>query len=144
MFCPIFLSTIPPYIRPVISWVVTVRVHSASALTLLHQPSEGEHWRDGQGEQGRDRGKPCPTFQCQDSTKWVCGVSGRGEGLKVGGEVRLMVDGRSYRFWGSSESLLHKTLSRFSPTQLIFWKRGKTCKQWNNMQVQCKRKWHYR
>lgn len=42
MFCPIFLSTIPPYIRPVISWVVTVRVHCASALTLLHQPTKGE------------------------------------------------------------------------------------------------------
>lgn len=127
MFCPIFLPTIPPYIRPVISWVVTVRAHSASALTLLHQPTEGEPWRGREREQERERGKPCPTFHCQNSTKWTCGVRGRRKGLKVGGELGCVCDAsRSYHiqiFWGSFERLLYKSFQ----VQLssVFDRRGK-------------------
>lgn len=136
MFCPIFLSTIPPYIRPVISWVVTVRAHSASALTLLHQPAEGEQWGEGERKTLSYFSVPerhevsvwCEREEGGRVRKWEGEVGGRGVDAS-----------RSYhihRFWGSFESLLHKTLSRFSSTQISFWKRGKTLKQWNNMQVQ--------
>lgn len=52
MFCPIFLSTIPPYIRPVISWVVTVRAQSANTVTSA---AEGEQWREKEKGSGRGR-----------------------------------------------------------------------------------------
>lgn len=136
MFCPIFLSTIPPYIRPVISWVVTVRAHSASALSLLHQPTEGEHWREGQWER-----KTLPYFSVPDRHEvsvWCEREEGGFESRRGGGFVGFGAS-RSYhirRIWGGLKSLLHKTLTRFSST-LTFWNKGQSCKQRHDMQVHC-------
>lgn len=123
MFCPIFLSTIPPYIRPVISWVVTVRAHSASALTLLHQPTEGEQRR----ERGREGERKTLAHFLVPERHEVSVWCERDEGgSESGGRIDESRSYHIHRFWGSFESLLHKTLSRFSSTQLFFWK---TCKQ---------------
>lgn len=59
MLCPIFLSTIPPYIRPVISWVVTVRAQSANTVTSA---AEGEQWGRKKMGAGEEERKTLPYF----------------------------------------------------------------------------------
>lgn len=74
-----------------------------------------------------ERGKPCPTFQCQSGTKRACGGRAGREGPKMGGEVALLVVVGYTDSGAVLKSLLHKTLSRFSSTQ--FPKEGKlNCK----------------
>lgn len=134
MFCPIFLSTIPPYIRPVISWVVTVRAHCASALTLLHQATEGEQWREGEEEGERKTLLYFSVPERHEVSVWCEREVGGSESGRRG-VVGLMQAGVITYIDSRAESLLHKTLSRFSSKQLSLWQRGKTCKQWNNMHV---------
>lgn len=58
-----------------------MRAHSASALTLLHQPTEGKHGREGER-------KTLPYFpapEWHEVSKWS--ERERRERLKVGGEV---------------------------------------------------------
>lgn len=88
--------TIPPYIRPVISWVLTVRAHAVSALTLLHQPTDGEQWWDGD----RERGKPWSTFHCQNGTVRPCGM-------------RVRVGGRGGVGWCKQDLVHTKALEQF-------------------------------
>lgn len=98
--------------------MVTVRAHSFLALTLLHQPTEGEQWKEAE----RERGKPCPSLRCQNGTKWMCGVRGGKEGLKEewGGQELS----HTCRFGGSFERPFRKTPDRLSSTLLSFWNRG--------------------
>lgn len=137
MFCPIFLSTIPPYIRPVISWVVTVRAHSASALSLLHQPTEGELWREGLCE--REKNSALLFCARPARSERVAWERERREGPEAEEEVVLwgFDASRGYHirsFWGSLKSLLYKTLTRLSSS---FWYKGWTYKQRHNMQLCC-------
>lgn len=133
MFCPIFLPTIPAYIRPVISWVVTVRAYCASSLTLLHQPTEAT----GEGETQGER-KTLSYFSMperHEASVWREEEGGSTSGRRggVGGAwseqvIRYIVSGAAF------ESLLHKTLSRFSAStkclrdEKTHANGGKTCK----------------
>ncbi len=134
-----FFLTIPPYIRPVISWVLTVRAHGASALTLLHQPTEGKHGREGER-------KTLPYFSApkrHEVSVWSEREEGASQRRRGGRGFDASRSHHVHRFWGNSESLLHKTLSRLS-LPVSFWKRGKTCTKSNDMQVHgTALTWHY-
>lgn len=76
--------------------MVTVRAHSASAQTLLHQPTEGEQWREGEEkgerkkgrEEKRERGKPCPTLTVPERHEvnvWCGNEEGGSENREGGG-----------------------------------------------------------
>lgn len=95
MFCPIF-PTIPPYIRPVISWVVTVRVHGASAPSLLHQPTKWD----------ARRGKSCSSFH------WAIGVRGEGPKVREGGRSVHFKRGQGYHVPGVWRCLRSRATKR--------------------------------
>lgn len=69
-----------------------MRAHSAS-LSLLHQPTESEHWREGQSER-----KTLPYFSVPDRHEVSVWCESR-EGPKAGGAVAVL--------WGSMEAGLN-------------------------------------